>query len=158
MHALLARIVGPRRAALMLEFARFGTVGACGFVADNAVVYGLRGALGLYWAGALAYIAGATTTWALNRAWTYRHVQNGHRGRQWGVFLLVNSIGFTVNRGAYFLCVTYFATAAAYPVLAIFAGTLCGMFINFHFSRTLVFVDRGQRRARMSSTLMKKLP
>jgi len=30
------------------------------------------------------------------------------------------------------------------------------MFLNFHLSRTLVFVD--QRRARMSSTLMKKQP
>jgi putative flippase GtrA len=139
MHALLARVVGHRRAALMLEFARFGTVGACGFVADNIVVYGLRGWVGLYWAGALAYIAGATTTWALNRNWTYRHVERAPMARQWGKFLLVNSMGFTLNRGAYFLAVTWIPLAAAYPVLAVFCGTLSGMFLNFHFSRTIVF-------------------
>lgn len=158
MEPLLVRLLGARLAALALEFARFGTVGFAGFVVDNATVYGLRGAVGLYWAGAFAYVTAATTTWALNRKWTYGHVQNGARGRQLGVFLLVNLIGFTLNRGTYFIAVANFATAAANPIIGTFAGTLVGMFVNFHFSRTLVFAGEGQRRERMSSTLMKKQP
>jgi putative flippase GtrA len=156
MHAFLARLIGAGRAGLLLEFARFGTVGFCGFLVDNATVYGLRGAAGLYWAGALAYVTAASTTWALNRNWTYGRGRKAAPGRQWGAFLLVNLIGFTVNRGTYFVLVAWVAAAAAYPVIATFAGTVAGMFLNFHFSRTLVFAD--QRRAAMSSTLMKKQP
>ena len=112
MKILLARLLGAERAELLLEFARFGTVGFAGFIVDNATVYGLRGAVGLYWAGALAYGTAATVTWALNRKWTYGHRQNGPRSKQWGVFLLVNLIGFTLNRGTYFLLISVFPIAA----------------------------------------------
>ena len=133
----------PPSRALILEFLRFGTVGGIGFIVDNATVYGTRGAIGLYWAGAAAFLTAATTTWLINRLWTFRGRGTGPMHKQWALFLAVNLIGFVLNRGTYAICVTFSAVAAANPVLAIAAGTVAGMFVNFHFSRTVVFRAKG---------------
>ena len=139
LERLLHRLFGPARAAVMMEFARFGTVGGIGFVVDNATVYGLRTAVGLYWAGALAYLTAATTTWLLNRLWTYRGRGTGAAHRQWALFLLTQLAGFVLNRGAYALLITFVPLTVVYPVLAIACGTAAGMFVNFHFARNVVF-------------------
>ena len=121
------------------QFLRFGAVGLCGFVVDTATVYTLRGSLGLYGAGVVAYLTAATATWLLNRIWTFRGLGSGPAHRQWMKFLLVNLIGFILNRGAYALLVTFYALAAREPVIAVAAGAVAGMFVNFGLSRRLVF-------------------
>lgn len=126
-------------AGLVREFARFGVAGGVGFVVDNAVVYGTRGAVGLYWAGVIAYVAAASMNWLINRLWTFRGRGAGPAHRQWAMFLFVNLGGFVLNRGTYALAVTFFPIAAQYPVLAISAGTAAGMFLNFWLSRRFVF-------------------
>lgn len=143
MNAWLLRSVPPSTLALALQFLRFGTVGVAGFVVDTGIIYATRHWLGLYGAGMLSYVAAATVTWALNRAWTFRDHGRG-RGtgqahRQWALFLLANLAGFTLNRGTYALLVTYVPTCAEQPVLAVLAGVAVAMFLNFHLSRKLVF-------------------
>lgn len=133
------RLATPGRVALLAEFIRFGIVGLCGFCVDTAVVYGTKGSLGLYGAGALSYVAAASVTWALNRAWTFRGRGGGPIHRQWAMFLLANLFGFLLNRGTYAALVTVSATCAENPVIAVFAGMLAGMFFNFGLSRRLVF-------------------
>lgn len=139
MLALASRLLGAQRASVLIEFARFGTVGGIGFLIDNATVYGLRHAIGLYWAGACAYLTAATSNWLINRLWTYRGRGSGAMHRQWALFLATNLVGFVLNRGTYALLITLSATAAANPVIAIAAGTAAGMLLNFHFTRTIVF-------------------
>jgi putative flippase GtrA len=124
---------------LAAEFLRFGAVGAAGFVVDTAMVYGTRALLGLYAAGVLAYFAAATTNWAINRVWTFRGRGAGPAHRQWARFLAANLVGFVLNRGTYAILVTVSPLCAAQPVLAIFAGLLAGMFVNFTLSRRFVF-------------------
>lgn len=123
----------------LMQFLRFGTVGALGFVVDNAVLYALRGSVGNYWAAALSFPVAATVTWAVNRAWTFRGLGAGPAHRQWLRFVATNALGFVLNRGVYALVVSSFAVAAANPVIGTFAGTLAGMFVNFYLSRRLVF-------------------
>ncbi len=135
----LQAILSPQRLALAQQFLRFGSVGFVGFLFDNAVVYGLRGQIGLYAAGAVAYLVSATVTWTLNRLWTFRGRGSGPLHRQWFAFLAANALGFVLNRGMFAILVTVSTTCAEYPVLAVFAGTLAGMFVNFQMSRTLVF-------------------
>jgi putative flippase GtrA len=139
MRALLARYAGPERLAVLAQFLRFGTVGAFGFLIDTATVYATRHALGLYGAGALAFLVAASANWALNRAWTFRGQGSGAAHRQWAKFLAANSIGFVLNRGAYFILVTVSALCAANPVIAVAAGSITGMFANFTLSRRIVF-------------------
>ena len=135
----IAGLLGPRHAALVSEFLRFGTVGASGFLVETAVVYGTRGAVGLYWGGLLAYVVAASSNWLINRLWTFRGRGAGPMHRQWALFLAANAVGFAVNRGVYFGLITFSAVAFDYPVLAIIGGTVAGMFLNFHLSRKVVF-------------------
>lgn len=135
----LRRHATVRRLAVLEEFVRFGLVGLVGFACDTAIVYALRGSLGLYGAGLVSYLVAATVTWLLNRWWTFRGRGAGSAHRQWALFLLANFGGFILNRGTFFLLVTFVAICAREPVFAVFAGMLAGMMSNFTLSRTLVF-------------------
>jgi putative flippase GtrA len=139
MEAILTRTLTPARMALLRQFLRFGTVGFAGFLVDTAVVYALRGWLGLYIGGLISYVVAASVTWGLNRIWTFRGKGSGAAHRQWLLFLAANGFGFVLNRGTYFALVALVPFCAANPVLAIMGGVAAGMFINFHLSRKLVF-------------------
>ena len=135
----LGRVATPRRTALAAEFFRFGCVGLCGFVVDTAVVYALRHQIGLYAAGFASYVVAATVTWLLNRIWTFRGRGGGAIHRQWALFLLVNLGGLALNRGAYVVLIATSPLAVTYPVIAVFAGAIAGMFVNFGLNRAVVF-------------------
>jgi putative flippase GtrA len=130
----------PERRLLLQQFARFGTVGVAGAVVDIATVYATMAALGLYLSGLLAYFAAVTTTWALNRAWTFAG-RGGGGGllRQWLLFVAANGVGFVLNRGTFFVLVTLLPVCAQYPIIAILAGVGAGMLANFNLSRSVVF-------------------
>jgi len=150
MRALLLRLatrlppparqyVTPARITTLIQFLMFGSVGAVGFLFDTATVYSLRGSLGLYGAGMVAYVVAATVTWLLNRLWTFRGGSNSPAHKQWARFLAVNLLGFVLNRGTYALLVTFVALCATQPVYAVGAGAIAGMFLNFNLSRAIVF-------------------
>jgi putative flippase GtrA len=129
-----------QRIHLLVEFLMFGMVGLVGFVIDTSTVYALRGAVGLYVAGLAAYLTGATGTWICNRLWTFRHVPRSDPWHvQWRRFLAANLGGFVINRGLYMVLVTFVDIAARQPVIAVFAGALAGMTLNFNLSRKMVF-------------------
>lgn len=137
--APLRRVAGESRLRLLAQFLRFGVVGTFGFVVDTACVYGLRHALGLYGAGAVAYVVAASANWLLNRVWTFRGQGSGPAHRQWARFLAVNMIGFVLNRGTYAALIATMPLAAQEPVIATAAGALAGMTVNFVLSRSMVF-------------------
>jgi putative flippase GtrA len=150
MHALLLRLATqlppparqlatPARIATLVQFLMFGTVGTVGFLVDTATVYGLRRSLGLYGAGAAAYVVAASVTWLFNRLWTFRGLGSGPVHHQWVRFLTVNLGGFVLNRGTYAILITFVPLCAQQPVYAVGAGALAGMFMNFSLSRTMVF-------------------
>jgi len=142
-----ALLPGPLRAyaseariRLLVQFAMFGMVGLIGFVIDTGTVYALRHAVGLYVAGLAAYLTAATGTWLCNRLWTFRHLARTDSWHvQWRRFLAANLGGFAINRGLYFVLVTFLAAAHREPVIATFAGALAGMTLNFNLSRKMVF-------------------
>ena len=134
------RRVRPGHVALLAQMIQFGTVGVAGFVVDTAVVYATVGWAGLYLAGTLAYAVAVTTTWWLNRVWTFRgrgSVERAHR--QWGRFVLASIPGLCLNLGTYFALVATVPLCAAHPELAIAAGAIAGMSANFSLSRSVVF-------------------
>ena len=135
----LSTLMTPERRLLVQQFARFGTVGVAGAVVDITTVYAAMAALGLYLAGLLAYVAAVTTTWALNRAWTFAGRGSGGLFRQWLLFVAANGVGFVLNRGTFFVLVTLLPVCTQHPVIAILAGVSAGMFANFNLSRSVVF-------------------
>ena len=122
-----------------MQFLRFGVIGTLGFVWDTIVVYATAPWVGLYAAGVISYVIAGSINWLLNRIWTYRHIPHGAMHRQVMMFLLVNSAGFAINRGLYFTLIATQPVCRAYPVIAIAAGGVCAMFVNFFLSRRLVF-------------------
>ncbi|MCW8086048.1 GtrA family protein [Sabulicella glaciei] len=121
------------------QFLRFGVVGGVGFLVDAGVLMAAL-ALGMdkYSGRALSYLAAVSTTFALNRAWTFRD-RKGAGGRvatQWGRFAVLNLVGFTANYGTYALLV---GLAGVHPLPAVAAGSLAGMGFNFFLSRRYVF-------------------
>ncbi len=138
--APLRRHVAPAHVRLLAQMAQFGFVGVAGFLVDTAFVYATRDWAGLYVAGALAYGAAVTTTWWLNRVWTFRGVSNiGPMHRQWLRFVFANIPGLCLNLGTYFVLVSVSSVCADIPVIAIMAGAIAGMTINFLLSRAVVF-------------------
>ncbi len=124
---------------MIRQFMAFGVVGVIGFLFDTATVYALRGTVGIYVAGIIAYSVAATVTWALNRVWTFRGQGGGPAHRQWLLFLAANLIGFVLNRGTFALLVTFVDLCREQPVIAVGAGAVAGMFVNFALSRSVVF-------------------
>jgi putative flippase GtrA len=127
--------------ATIEQFLRFGVVGTVGFLVDSAVLLGMMAlGLGPYGGRVLSYIAAASATFALNRAWTFRDARrDAPVARQWGRFLALNLVGFAANYGTYAALVASLPAVAQYPVLGVAAGSLAGMFINFGLSRRFVF-------------------
>jgi putative flippase GtrA len=136
--ALLQRLA-PEHRALFWSFLRFGIVGVSGLPVDTAVVYISRTTLGIYAAGALAYLVAATWTFAFNRFWTFREHAHGAIWRQWIAFLGANLPGMALNRGAFFILVTVSPFCATYFIIPVAVGAVTGMSANFIASRRLVF-------------------
>jgi putative flippase GtrA len=123
-------------ARLIGQFLRFGVVGTVGFFIDTSTVYSLRSTIGLYAAGIAGYLTAATGNWVLNRIWTFRDSpDSGPAWRQWLLFLAANFVGFVLNRGTYVVLIAFSLLCDTYPVLAIAAGSIAGMFVNFALSR-----------------------
>ena len=133
LSAGLRRLVG--------QALRFGTVGAIGFAVDTATVYAAHFFVGadLLTAGAIAYVVAATTTWALNRVWTFADAPRERPAQQWALFLAVQLLGFPLNRGTYAALILWVPVAASHPVIAVAAGSLAGMVVNFVTARAIVF-------------------
>ncbi|HTH17294.1 MAG TPA: GtrA family protein [Magnetospirillum sp.] len=118
----------------------FAAVGVAGFVVDAATLHlaiTLFGAPPL--AGrALSYLAAATATWALNRAYTFAPTDDKLL-TQWLRFLAVNAFGGAVNYAVYAGLVTSAPPFTDAPVLAVAVGSLFGLAFNYLFSSMLVF-------------------
>jgi putative flippase GtrA len=136
---LLRRSVSIAQRRVIAQFLRFGIVGTVGFVIDTITVYSLRGSLGLYGAGVAGFVTAASGNWVFNRLWTFRGLGSGPAHRQWAKFMVANLVGFVLNRGTYALLVTFVAAAARQPVIAIAAGAIAGLSVNFVLSRRVVF-------------------
>lgn len=142
LSAAAARRIGPERIRLAGEFLRFGAVGTIGFLVDAGVLKaGIALGLGPWVGRLVSYLAAASTTYALNRAWTFRDRAGGGSpvARQWATFLLVNLAGFACNYGAYAALLALSPVAAAHPELGVAAGSIAGLAVNFTLSRRLVF-------------------
>jgi putative flippase GtrA len=129
-----------KRFPIILQFLRFGVVGTAGFLMDSAVLLAMLAlGAGPYAGRVLSYLAAASLTFALNRAWTFRSAAKAPVARQWGRFVALNLLGFVANYGTYAAALAASPLVAAYPVLGVAAGSIAGMFINFAVSHRFVF-------------------
>lgn len=126
------------------QFLRFSSIGVAGFLIDTAALYVaiVLGPLDLYSGRLFSYTVAATSTWALNRRFTF-HAQRSHeRLKEWGKFFAANLVGGAANYGVYAALVASSDTVAAWPIIGVAAGSVAGLAINFNLSRWLVFTSR----------------
>jgi putative flippase GtrA len=141
LSTVVERLSRSRVGRLALQFGKFGMVGIVGFAVDVAVLYLLLANtnFGHYGARAISFLTAATTTWTLNRNFTFRGEHDGTLWRQWAKFVAANSFGGLLNYGTYAALVAYSPLVAAHPILGVAAGSIVGMFFNFTAAKKLVF-------------------
>ncbi len=129
----------PQRLALLSRLLKFGAVGVVGFFWDTVSVYALAPWLGLYGAGIAAYLVASSTTWVMNRLWTFRDRDHGQAHRQWALSITAGAGGFMLNRGTFIALVATSPLCRTYPVLGVAAGSIAGMAVNFTMATRVVF-------------------
>lgn len=119
---------------------RFAIVGVIAFAVDwLAITVLLEAGAPFPAARAGSYLCAATSAWLLNRIWTFTS-KNQNLALQWLKYLLANMFGgavnYTVSVG---LSLIFPAFIGSFPAVALLAGTLSGMVLNFLLSKKYVF-------------------
>ena len=133
------------RALARSRFARFGAVGAAGFVVDEAVLTVLHYVVGLdrYSARAISIFCAMTFTWWGNRNLTFaEHAATGGPGelaREWFRFMLANGVGALVNYATYTLLRQLRARAVRQSAGRHRHRRRRGLVFNFTLSKRFVF-------------------
>jgi putative flippase GtrA len=132
-------------AVVTRQFVAFSAVGTFGFLVDAVVLHLAMSQLGagLYDGRVISYLVAASSTWALNRRYTFATRRSSNRAREWVRFLAANAMGGLVNYATYAALVTFHDTVAAWPVIGVAIGSIAGLLFNFVGSRYLVFRGRG---------------
>ena len=123
------------------EFLRFAAVGVVGFLVDTAALYFAINVLplNLYTGRVFSYLVAATTTWALNRRFTFTHPDLAPPVLQWLKFMGANAVGGLINYFIYAAVVTFTEIGPQYPVIGVAIGAVFGLFFNFTINKFWVF-------------------
>lgn len=135
----------PQRRALITRLFRFAVGGVVGFIVDSSLLYAFMAAgLGPYVARVPSFLCAATCTWLVNRYWTFADRRTTQRSAEWGRYIVAMIVGGGFNYAAYATLLSVSATARAWPVLGVAAGSIAGMGVNYLSSHYWVFRDRSQ--------------
>jgi putative flippase GtrA len=119
---------------------RFAGVGVIGFLVDAGVLMAGRAlGLDLYSARAVSFLTAVTSTWALNRTFTFKEHASSSMLKEWARFCAANAVGGGVNLGVYAWLLNSLGVVLMWPVLGVAAGSLSGLLVNFTLSRMFVF-------------------
>jgi putative flippase GtrA len=123
-----------------VRFLTYSVVGVAAFGIDVLVFNAVLALAGVspYIARLFSFLIASSAAWWLNRSVTFRD-STGRRGLEWARFLAVNVVGGLVNYATFATLIATIPLAAAYPVLALAAGSLCGLTFNFTASVRYVF-------------------
>ena len=142
---MLSRLFTDRKGAA--QFLRFGIVGGIGFLVDAGLLWLLlKAGFGYYGGRLVSFLAAATTTWILNRSFTFRRESSSasHPAGEWLAYLGLMVIGGVVNYGTYAAAIELSDLVRRFPTLGVALGSIAGMLINFWTAKTMIF----ERKAR----------
>lgn len=129
------------------QFLAFSVVGTIGLLVDMAVLSAAAPLLGLYSGRVLSFAAAVTTTWFLNRRFTFAQAAAAHEGSVGSQYLryVVSMLGgAAVNYAVYALTLQFLALPHA-PLWGVAFGSIAGLGLNFASARVLVFRRRAAR-------------
>ncbi|SOD65204.1 Putative flippase GtrA (transmembrane translocase of bactoprenol-linked glucose) [Streptomyces zhaozhouensis] len=136
------------------EAAKFGTVGAFGFLVNVVVFNVCAQVLGLapIRSGVIATSAAICTNYVGNRYWTYRHRDRSGRRREIALFVLFSCVGMVIENGV--LALSHYGlgltSALADNLAKNVVGLGIGSLFRFWSYRTWVFRRASAERERPS--------
>lgn len=123
------------------SFPRFAFVGGIGFLVDaglmSALLYGLG--VDVVYARLLSFACALTTTWLLNREFTFRHAKSPDRLREWLRYAAVAMTAGAVNLAVFFTLARAASPPLSLPLVALVIATLVALSVNYFGSRAWVF-------------------
>ena len=123
------------------QFILFCVGGVIGFIVDAGVLQLLVS--GLAWdrfSGRLiSFLCAATATWLFNRRFTFHGPRRHPLHWEWARYVIAMSAGFAFNFAAYSTLVLLFNMDRQWLILAVAAGSVAGLGVNFLASRHWVF-------------------
>ncbi|HEX8134816.1 MAG TPA: GtrA family protein [Actinomycetes bacterium] len=137
---------------LVHELAKFGIVGAVNTVLDFGLANLLY--LGFGWPSLSAKTASvavaATSSFFMNRHWTFRHRARTGLRREYTLFFLLNGVGLLIANGCILVVERGFGkTGALWFNVAQVAGLALGMVFRFATYKRFVFVSHERAAARL---------
>ncbi len=124
------------------QFFCFGVVGTIGFLADAGLLLALQSytELGPYLGRVISFTVAATVTWALNRHFTFTSGLDTAWLRQWLRYLSVTLLGAGTNYAIYAALLQFGEATITRSLLAVAAGSLGGLAVNFTALKCFVFL------------------
>lgn len=123
----------------------FCVVGFAGFLVDAGLVQVLVSAFAAnpYLSRMLSFLSAASTTWMLNRRFTFKDIRHYGRFGEWSRYVFAMCGGFAVNFSIYSAMVYHYELIQRFPALGVAVGSVGGFLINFSASRFWIFRHRG---------------
>ena len=120
------------------RFSRFCVIGGVGFLIDAAVLTALIFSVNLdpLLARLISILVAVTACWALHRLWTFQS-RDKRRLREWSRFVLVNSVGASVNYLVYAAILVI--TPVDSPLFALAIGSIAALAFNYLGARFFAF-------------------
>jgi putative flippase GtrA len=139
------RLVSARWRVLVQETARFGMVGAANAVLHFGLfnLLTIRLGAGPLTANGVALAAAATSSYFMNREWTFRHRARSGLGREYSLFFVLNGAGWVVSQAC--LGLTAYVLGMRGPLAAnaaLVVGVALGTLFRFVTYRRWVFLAR----------------
>jgi putative flippase GtrA len=124
-----------------IRFLKFSGVGVIAFLVDVEVFQAAIFLTGMspYVARVVSFVVATSAAWLLNRTFTFRDAETVRPDLQWVRFFAANLLGGAVNYAIFAVMIATLPLAAAYPVLALAAGSLSGVSFNFTAYHRYVF-------------------
>jgi putative flippase GtrA len=125
----------------MRSFWLFCIGGVLGFIVDWGVLQTLVSvfAWDRFSSRLISFLCAATATWIFNRTYTFRgHSRHTLLG-EWGRYIFAMSGGFACNFAAYSALVLTFNIDRHWLVVAVAAGSVAGLGVNYLASRYWIY-------------------
>lgn len=116
-------------------------VGIVGLGVDMAVLYATAWTLGWYGARVLSFVAAATTTWWLNRRYTFQAADNASVWTQYSRYMVSMLGGAVLNYTAY-VATLHWVDMPGKAALGVALGSCAGLLSNYLTARHLVFKNQ----------------
>jgi putative flippase GtrA len=120
---------------------RFGLVGVVGAAVHIGAFWLLQRLAGLTNSPAwiLAFLVAATSTWAMNRTFTFQDRANAGQASEWLRYLAIAGAGAVAHFLVFHLVIRFVPLFAQHPAMAIVPGSLASFAVTYAGASLLVF-------------------